>query len=82
MEMSIRLDLEYTAELNDATSSEYKDLESKVHTVVSALLMSNPVLTYIFSSSCCHVISHMFPQLQQQYKGITGFINVFVKAFR
>ncbi|XP_041814179.1 uncharacterized threonine-rich GPI-anchored glycoprotein PJ4664.02-like isoform X3 [Chelmon rostratus] len=53
VEMSIRLDLEYTAELNDATSSEYKDLESKVHTV-----------------------------LQQQYKGITGFINVFVKAFR
>ncbi|XP_076611658.1 uncharacterized protein LOC143335878 isoform X13 [Chaetodon auriga] len=53
VEMSIRLDLEYTAELNDATSSEYKDLESKILRV-----------------------------LEEQYKGITGFINVFVKAFR
>lgn len=36
--MSIRLDKEFTAELNDDTSSEYKELESSILSVVSALL--------------------------------------------
>lgn len=84
MEMSVRLDKEYTAELNDATSSAYKELESSINSVVSALLTAHPFLTCIFSSSCSNVaiITHISPQLRDQYKGITGFLNVFVKAFR
>ncbi len=38
VEMSVRLDKEYTAELNDPTSFEYKDLESSINSVVSTLL--------------------------------------------
>ncbi|XP_067427689.1 adhesion G protein-coupled receptor F5-like isoform X10 [Thunnus thynnus] len=53
VEMLIRLDKQYTPELNDATSSTYKELESRIDSV-----------------------------LEEQYKGITGFINVFVRAFR
>ncbi|XP_044025382.1 adhesion G protein-coupled receptor F5-like isoform X20 [Siniperca chuatsi] len=53
VEMSVRLDKEYTAELNNSASSTYKELESRINSV-----------------------------LKEQYKGITGFINVFVRGFR
>ncbi|KAM7395024.1 hypothetical protein PAMA_006664 [Pampus argenteus] len=53
VDMLMRLDKEYTPELNNATSSTYKELESRISSV-----------------------------LVEQYKGITGFINVFVKGFR
>ncbi|XP_030260214.1 adhesion G protein-coupled receptor F5-like [Sparus aurata] len=53
VEMLVRLDKEYTAELNDAESSTYKELESRINSV-----------------------------LDEQYKRITGFQDVSVKAFR
>ncbi|XP_070706014.1 adhesion G protein-coupled receptor F5-like [Pempheris klunzingeri] len=53
VEMSVTLDKEFTAELNDVTSSAYRELESRINLVV-----------------------------KEQYKGLTGFIRVFVRAFR
>ncbi|KAM8726509.1 adhesion G-protein coupled receptor F1-like [Acanthopagrus schlegelii] len=53
VEMLVRLDKEYTSELNDAESSTYKELESRINSV-----------------------------LDEQYKRITGFQDVSVKAFR
>nr|XP_029135202.1 adhesion G protein-coupled receptor F5-like [Labrus bergylta] len=52
VEMSFVLNKTFTAELNNATSFAYKDLESRINSV-----------------------------LQEQYKGITGFVSVFVRAF-
>lgn len=42
--MSVKLDKEYTADLNDATSSAYKELESSVNSVVSAFLTAQTLL--------------------------------------
>uniref|UniRef100_UPI0037E7FD21 adhesion G protein-coupled receptor F5-like n=1 Tax=Semicossyphus pulcher TaxID=241346 RepID=UPI0037E7FD21 len=53
VEMSIQINKEYTAGLNDATSLAYKEFETRIRSLA-----------------------------KEQYKGITGFINVFVKAFR
>lgn len=55
MEMLVRLDKEYTAELNDAESSTYKELESRINSVVIALFTQSPVLTCIFRSWCSNV---------------------------
>ncbi|XP_060908739.1 adhesion G protein-coupled receptor F5-like [Labrus mixtus] len=52
VEMSFILNKTFTAELNNATSFAYKDLESRINSV-----------------------------LQEQYKGITGFVSVFVRGF-
>lgn len=57
VEMSVRLDKEFTPDLNDATSSAYKELETSVNSVVSAFLTAQTLLirTYIFSSLCSYV---------------------------
>ena len=38
--MSIRLEKDFTEDLNDATSSAYQDLKTSIEPVVSALLTS------------------------------------------
>ncbi|XP_026197143.1 uncharacterized threonine-rich GPI-anchored glycoprotein PJ4664.02-like isoform X2 [Anabas testudineus] len=53
VQMSIKLNYTYTQDLSDKTTSAYKNLESRILTV-----------------------------LVEQYKGITGFIRVFVDKFR
>ncbi|XP_035534980.1 adhesion G protein-coupled receptor F5-like [Morone saxatilis] len=53
VQMSVRLDKDYTDALSNSGSDTYKNLKSSIETVV-----------------------------EEQYKGITGFLNVFVNAFR
>ena len=53
--MLVRLDKEYTSELNDSESSTYKELESRINSVVTALLAQSPILTCIFRSWCSNV---------------------------
>lgn len=65
--MSIRLDMEYTAEFNNPTSPTYKDLESSINSVVTTLLTPYPILTCIFSSLCSNVgiINHISPTVRE-----------------
>ncbi|XP_068564843.1 adhesion G protein-coupled receptor F5-like isoform X2 [Cebidichthys violaceus] len=52
VEMAVELNMTYTADLNDKSSSAYKDLESRINDV-----------------------------LLNEYKGLTGFVNVSVTGF-
>ncbi|XP_077408736.1 uncharacterized protein LOC144039350 isoform X2 [Vanacampus margaritifer] len=53
LEMSIRFSKDYTSELGDSSSAEYRDFEAQIR-----------------------------PVLRDEYERLSGFINVFVTAFR
>lgn len=78
--MSVRLDMEYTPELNDNTSSAYNSLTSRILPVVIIMLTPYSILKCTLKFLVLNITS--LPQLVRQYKGITGFVGVFVRRFR
>jgi len=96
MNLSVTLDLEFTSDLNDKESAAYKTLESDINPVVSALLPQNQswflmvcvlimlsiTLSLSLSASLLLTCVCFFPQLNNQYSSMDGFINVNVIGFR
>lgn len=81
VQVTMRLDKEYTADLDDPSSAAFQDLQSRLDTVVSTISKArqfpSPAWNIVFYAVTC-----LSPQLWSQFSKIIGFQNVFVTGFR